>query len=57
MKHIAHDDLVATAVRLLASGKLNKADRQEAERLKNLRSFARRDKESLSNLAHKYRHE
>jgi hypothetical protein len=57
VKNATHADLVATAISLLATGKLNKTDRQEAERMKELRSFARRDKESLSNLVHKYRHE
>ena len=57
MKNATHADLVATASKLFDSGKLNQADSREAGRLGLLRSFSRKDKESLSNLVRKYRHE
>lgn len=55
MKPVTHFDLAASATSLAANAKLNTADRAEARRLSELRSFTRKDKESLSALKSKYR--
>ena len=52
---MTHDQSTATAERLLRSGLLTKSnDGHEAKRLAGLRSFTRRDKESLSALVRRY---
>lgn len=50
-----HFDLAEAATKLAHSAKLNPTDKPEALRLATLRSFTRKDKESLSRLRHKYR--
>jgi hypothetical protein len=48
-------DLAESATILAHSPKLNSADKAEAKRISVLRTFTRRDKESLSRLKNKYR--
>jgi hypothetical protein len=55
MKPVTHFDLAGSATSLAANPKLNSADKSEAIRLAQLRSFTRKDKESLSALKSKYR--
>jgi hypothetical protein len=54
MKTASHSSLSSSAVRLAFHGKLKPADLAEARRLKALRSFTRKDKESLSDLLRRY---
>jgi hypothetical protein len=54
MKNATHSDLSNTAAKLTFSGKLKGEDLKEARRLKDLRTFTRRDKTSLSFLVSRY---
>lgn len=53
MKTATHEDLIKQAELLMAATMFT-ADHAEALRLLGLRSFTRKDKESLSTLARKY---
>jgi len=55
LKPVTHFDLAGDATALAGNAKLNRADKTEATRLSLLRSFTRKDKDSLSALKSKYR--
>ena len=55
MKPITFFDMAEQASNLAGHPKVNPTDKAEARRLSQLRSFTRKDKESLSSLRAKYR--